>query len=83
MRITLLTNKAGEIICANHRADVSHESSVITTQIKPSPDQEVHEIELPDALSQHIVEGTIDREIFNYRVERTGREAKLVKGLTR
>ena len=48
-------------------------------QIKTSPEQEVHEIDIPAELFQHILENTIDREIFNYRVERVGQEAKLVK----
>jgi hypothetical protein len=80
MKITLLTNKSGEILCASHRAGIPHESSFISTQIKPSPEQEVHEMDLPAELYQHILENTIDREIFNYRVERVGQEAKLVKG---
>ena len=55
------------------------QSSFITMQIKTSPEQEVHEIDIPAELFQHILENTIDREIFNYRVERVGQEAKLVK----
>jgi hypothetical protein len=80
MKITLLTNLSGEILGAGHRTGVPDVNSLITTQIKPSPEQEVHEIDIPAELSQHILEGTIDREIFNYRVEKVGREAKLVKG---
>jgi hypothetical protein len=80
MKITLLTNKSGEILCASHHAGIPHESDFITTQIKPSPEQEVHEIDIPSELYQHILEGTIDREIFHYKVERVGKEAKLVKG---
>jgi hypothetical protein len=79
MKITLLTNLSGEIIGASHRANVPLAGTTILTQIRPSAEQEVHEIDIPAELSQHILDGTIDREIFNYRVERAGQEAKLVK----
>jgi hypothetical protein len=80
MKITLLTNLSGEIIGARYRASIPYESSFIATQIKPSPEQQVHEIDIPDELCQHILEGTLDREIFKYRVEGVGQKAKLVKG---
>ncbi len=80
MKITLLTNSSGEILCARYRANTPHQSSHITTQIEPSPDQELHEIDIPVELSHHILEGTLDSEIFNYRVEGVGEKAKLVKG---
>jgi hypothetical protein len=80
MKITLLTNLSGNIICARHGASTPHESSHIATQIKPSPEQQVHEIDIPAELCQHILEGTLDREIFKYRVEGVGQRAKLVKG---
>ena len=80
MKITLLTNLSGEIICARPRASTPRENSLMTTQIKPSSEQWVHEIDVPAELFQHILENTIDREIFNYRVEGVGQEAKLVKG---
>ncbi len=83
MKITLLTNLSGKIICARYRASNPHESSYITTQIKPSPDQHVHEIDIPAELCQHVLEGTLDREIFKYRVEGAGQRAKLVKGSTK
>jgi|GEM_PF-3760249 len=80
MKITLLTNLTGTIIGARYRAGTSHESSHITTQIKPSPEQRVHEIDIPAELCQHVLEGTLDQEIFNYKVEGVGQRAKLVKG---
>jgi hypothetical protein len=80
MKITLLTNLSGEIICATYRASIPAQTTFIATQIKPSPEQQVYEIDIPAELSQYILEGTIDREIFNYKVERVGQEAKLVKG---
>jgi hypothetical protein len=79
MKITLLTNMSGEIIGASHRVSVPPVNSNILTQIRPSAEQEVHEIDIPAELSQHMLDGTIDREIFNYKVERVGQEAKLVK----
>jgi hypothetical protein len=83
MKITLLTNLSGEIIGAKYRAITPHETSHITTQITPSPEQAVHEIDIPAELSQHILEGTLDSEIFNYRVEGDGQNAKLVRGAAR
>jgi hypothetical protein len=80
MKITLLTNLSGRIICARYRANTPHESSNIATQINPSPEQQVHEIDIPAELCQYVLEGTLDREIFNYRVEGVGQKAKLVKG---
>lgn len=80
MKITLLTDLSGEIICARYRASSPHESSsLITTQITPAPEQKLHEFDLPAELSNHILEGTLDSEIFNYRVEGTGEKATLVK----
>jgi hypothetical protein len=58
---------------------MSHKSNIVTTLIKPSPEQNVHEIEIPAELYPHILESTIGREIFNYRIEGIGQEAKLVK----
>ena len=80
MKITLLTTLSGEIICAKYRLGPAHENSNITTQITPSPEQELHEIDIPAELSQHVLEGTLDSTIFNYRVEGVGEQAKLVKG---
>jgi hypothetical protein len=80
MKITLLTNLSGEIICAKYRLSTPHKSNNITTEITPSPEQELHEIDIPAGLYQHIVEGTLDSEIFNYRVEGAGEQARLVKG---
>jgi hypothetical protein len=80
MKITLLTNLSGEIIYATYRASIPAQTTFTATQIKPSPEQEVHEIDIPAELSQHVLEGTIDSEIFNYRIERAGQGAKLVKG---
>lgn len=79
MKITLLTNSSGEIICASYRASTAYESSHLATQIKPSPEQQVHEIDVPAEFSQHILEGTLDTEIFNYSVEGVGERAKLVR----
>jgi hypothetical protein len=79
MKITLLTNLSGKIICARYRASTPHESSHITTQIRPSPEQQVHEIDIPAELCQHVLEGTLDLEIFKYKVEGVGQRAKLVK----
>jgi hypothetical protein len=79
MKITLLTNLSGKIICARYRASTPHEASFIGTQINPAPEQRVHEIDIPAELSQHILEGTLDREIFKYKVEGAGQRAKLVR----
>jgi hypothetical protein len=80
MKITLLTNLSGEIICAKYRVSTPHKTSDITSQITPSPEQELHEIDIPAELYPHILEGTLDSEIFNYRVEGAGEQARLVKG---
>jgi hypothetical protein len=79
MKITLLTNLTGAIVGARYRPNTSHESGHIATQIKPSPDQRIHEIDIPAELSLHILEGTLDLEIFKYKVEGVGQRAKLVK----
>jgi hypothetical protein len=79
MKITLLTTLAGEIICAKYRLSPPHENSNITTQVTPSPEQKLHEIDIPAELCQHILEGTLDSEIFKYRVEGVDEQAKLVK----
>lgn len=77
--MTLLTNLSGKIICAGYRAGTPNEGSNNATQIKPSPEQQVHEIDIPAELCQHVLEGTLVSEIFKYKVEGVGQRAKLMK----
>jgi hypothetical protein len=79
MKITLLTNLSGEIVGARYRAGAPGESSPIATQINTSPEQRVHEIDIPAELHSHVLEGTLVSEIFKYRVEGVGKRAKLVR----
>ena len=79
MKITVLTDLPGKIICASYRASNSNERGLIATQIKPSAEQRVHEIDIPVELCEHILEGTLINEIFKYKVEGIGKGAKLVR----
>ena len=79
MNITLLTNLSGKIICARYNASTPFERSHIESQIKPTPEQQVHEIDIPAELCQHVLEGTLVSEIFKYKVEGVGKSAKLVR----
>jgi hypothetical protein len=79
MKITLLTNLSGKIIGARYYPNELGENGQIKTQIVPTPEQQVHEIDIPAELSQHITEGTLAHEIFNYRVEGIGQAAILIR----
>jgi hypothetical protein len=79
MKITLLTDLSGKIICAQHRPGNLADHGHISTQMNPSAEQQIHEIDIPAELSTHVLEGTLDREIFKYKVEGAGNRAKLVR----
>lgn len=79
MKITLLTDSSGKIIGAKYRPGGPNERGDIATQMNPSPDQRVHEIDIPAELTTHVLEGTLVNEIFKYKVQGAGKRAKLVK----
>jgi len=79
MKITLLTDLSGNIICAKYRPGNTDGRSNIMTQMNPSSEQRVHEIDISVELSTVALEGTLDREIFKYKVEGAGNRAKLVR----
>jgi hypothetical protein len=79
MKITLLTDLSGKIICATYRKSNYPERSPSATQISPSPEQQLHHLDIPAELHGHVLDDTLELEIFKYKVDGTGERAKLVK----
>jgi hypothetical protein len=79
MKITLLTDLSGKIICASYRQSNYPGQSTISTQISPTPEQQLNNLDIPAELHGHVLDDTLELEIFNYKVDGTGENAKLVK----
>jgi hypothetical protein len=84
MKLTILTDDSGKILGASYIppsavAPRASAGSVGTIRIKAARTQRLHEVDLPAELSSHVLEGTLAREIFKFRVHVQGKTAKLVK----
>jgi hypothetical protein len=82
MTLNVLTDDAGEII-ATHMASPTHPlppfSPVISTVIRPSAGQYLHQVELNPELAQPVLQNTLLEELSNWKVEGHGKSARLVK----
>ena len=84
MKINVLTDKSGKILGAQYNATsptipLPPSSVYVTTRIKPSENQFLYELDIPNELYSHILENTLETELFKYKVEHHEKDAKLVK----
>jgi hypothetical protein len=80
MKLTVLTDQAGKVLATQYTPGLVGTGSPGRTKIQASTGQQVHEVDIPAELQQHLLENTLAQEISKYRVERHGKTAKLVKG---
>jgi hypothetical protein len=82
MRLNVLTDDAGRIF-ATHAASptlpLPPPAPAISTVIRPSEGQALHNVELHPELAQHVLGNTLLEELGKWKVEGHGKSAKLVK----
>ncbi|HXN47945.1 MAG TPA: hypothetical protein VN893_14965 [Bryobacteraceae bacterium] len=82
MTLHVLTDDAGEIIATHVAAPtlpLPPPSPAISTLIRPSAGQSLHQVELNPELAQHVLQNTLLEELGRWKVEGQGTSARLVK----